>query len=746
MSTNLPRVYQKIFGELADTTTPKRIAQFGSVVAGDPLLTGNIETIQALTNWSNGWVGSTVTDRRYPTAEETTGVNKVLSQQLAYLLQKGIPEWDPDTTYYADNCYCQYGGKIWISRADNNINNIPDDGSIYWEEFKAGGGEGGKGGEVGDIIFRLLPSTDVGKHLLDGTVFPKEGMYNEFYNYISDLYSSSELSANVNIVGNLINDDNVISGFNLPGGYALLPANFQPGNDSWEIFLKVTTGDSMPDGEQNIFTFQIGDTNPQRFGLRIFIGGTNHYIQYSIGTSDSTWVTTNTQYIAEVDTTYYLRYQFTGSEYILGISTDNENFTEVTTTSSDVVQPFNVCYLGNYRDYIGGSNPFRGSIDLNECYININDARFWSGVMPSWATTEAEYQQSISTYGVCGKFVFDPASETVRLPKVTGLIEGTIDSSALGTLVEAGLPSILHTHTGTAASSGAHMHSRGTMDIQGIIQGRPNHDNTNTGALYSASGAFSFGKNTGDSISSLTTGAMTTSKYKADRVTLKASNNWTGSTSSNGAHTHTVTTESNSNVNDIYGKSSTVQPQTIKGYLYIIVGTSATMDIPVDVSQIANDLAATQAQLANKANTSLSNLGTTASKNLDGQPINSTVTLASDVTWNTSSHSDAKSYSVSSYLPNDGQNYEIMIRSSATTTSTSGKMILVGVYSDIITTQTYICRCKTRSSSTVNCAGTVILPVGTGRKIYVNGCGSDANADGTYSIVCVGYRRIGTNE
>lgn len=740
MSTNLPRVYQKIFGELADTTTPKRIAQFGSVVSGDPLLTGNIETIQALANWSNGWVGSTVTDRRYPTAEETTGVNKVLSQQLAYLLQKGIPEWDPDTTYYADNCYCQYGGKIWISRADNNTDNTPDDGSIYWEEFKAGGGEGGKGGEVGDIIFRLLPSTDVGKHLLDGTVFPKEGMYNEFYNYISDLYSNAELSANINMVGSLTNNNNVISGFN-SNDYALLPVNFQPGSDSWEIFLKVTTDSLTSAVEQDIIAFQIGNTSAQRFGLRIYINASN-YIEYSIGTSASAWVGVNTQYIAQPNTTYYLKYQFTGSEYILGISTDNETFTEIATTSSDVVQTFSVCHIGTYTDFDGVWRSFGGSIDLNECYIDVDDVRYWSGVTPSWAATEAEYQQAISTYGVCGKFVFDPTNETVRLPKVTGLIEGTIDSSALGTLVEAGLPSILHTHTGTAASSGAHTHSRGTMDITGTIQGRPNHDGTNTGGLYSASGAFSFGKNTGDKISSLTTGNMSTSKYNADKVTLKASNSWSGSTSENGAHTHTVTTNSNSSVNDIYGKSSTVQPQTIKGYLYIIVGTSATMDIPVDVSEIANDLAATQAQLANRANISLSNLGITASKNLDGQPIDSTITLASNVVYD-NSHGN-KVYSLANYLPSDNYVYAVTLRANVTTGATSGNFVGVTVKGDLSNTDHYITQAQTRAAAAITTRGEITLPIGVGRQITVTGSTS-ASANGTYTLAAIGYRRMGTN-
>lgn len=728
MSTNLPRVYQKIFGELADTTTPKRIAQFGSVVSGDPLLTGNIETIQALVNWSNGWVGSTVTDRRYPTAEETTGVNKVLSQQLAYLLQKGIPEWDPDTTYYADNCYCQYGGKIWISRADNNTDNTPDDGSIYWEEFKAGGGEGGKGGEVGDIIFRLLPSTDVGKHLLDGTIFPKEGMYNEFYNYISDLYSNAELSANINMVGSLTNNNNVISGFN-SNDYALLPVNFQPGNSSWEIFLKITTG-TLLTTEENIFSFTIGTNNTGRYGLRLLIEPTNHYLDYTLGTSTTAWVSGSTQYIMSANTEYYLKFRFTGTEYIVGISTDNESFIETSVTNSDVVQPFAKCYLGTWTDYQGQWKYFNGSIDLNECYIDVDGVRYWSGVAPSWATTEAEYQQAISTYGVCGKFVFDSINETVRLPKVTGLIEGTIDSSALGTLIEAGLPSILHTHTGTAASSGAHTHTRGTMNITGTVNiGYGTSGGAISGAFYNTT---------------TTCNEQQGMSSASKRVGFRASDSWTGSTSENGAHTHTITTGNNSSVNSIYGKSSTVQPQTIKGYLYIIVGTSATMDIPVDVSQIANELAATQTQLANRASIDFSNVLNTSTKCIDGQWIYSNVALASSVVWNNVDHSAPKYYSVANYLPNDNYNYEMIIRAEGTTGATSGNTIVIGIRSDIITTQMFACRTRTRAASSVNCAGTIIVPVGSARSINVNGT-SDSSADGTYTLTALGYRRIGTN-
>ena len=46
--------------------------------------------------------------------------------------------------------------------------------------------------------------------------------------------------------------------------------------------------------------------------------------------------------------------------------------------------------------------------------------------------------------------------------------------------------------------------------------------------------------------------------YTSKTANFKASRSWSGSTSSNGAHTHTMTTGNASN--GTYGKSSTVQP------------------------------------------------------------------------------------------------------------------------------------------------------------------------------------------
>ena len=194
----------------------------------------------------------------------------------------------------------------------------------------------------------------------------------------------------------------------------------------------------------------------------------------------------------------------------------------------------------------------------------------------SYFTTEANWQNSVRSYGVCAKFVYDSNENTVRLPKVTGLVEGTLDVNALGNLIQAGLPAL----NGTTSSTGNHTHSRGTMDIKGTF----------VGECKKGTGAFS--------TKSTTAASPSGSDTASNEITFQASKNWTGSTSSNGAHTHTVSV---SDSKGIVGRSATVQPQTVKGFLYIVIATSAKTNIQVNINNIATDL-------NSKANKDFSNI------------------------------------------------------------------------------------------------------------------------------------------
>lgn len=144
------------------------------------------------------------------------------------------------------------------------------------------------------------------------------------------------------------------------------------------------------------------------------------------------------------------------------------------------------------------------------------------------------------------------------------------------------------------------------------------------------------------------------------------------------------------------------------------------------------------------ANTTLSNLSSTSSTNFDGQWVSSFLNIASSVTWKT--NTAVATYSLANYLPNDNYNYEVLFVGTAATGSTSGNFVTIGLNSDLIDNGEIIsmCEARTRTTSTVENRGNAIIPIGTGRWIKQYSSSSN-NANGTYSLWALAYRRIGTN-
>lgn len=90
-----------------------------------------------------------------------------------------------------------------------------------------------------------------------------------------------------------------------------------------------------------------------------------------------------------------------------------------------------------------------------------------------------------------------------------------------------------HTHTAGTGSAGNHSHTRGSMNITGSVS----FDGDNA---HGSSGALSLSKRSEIGYQRITTaGTMTKG------ISLNASSGWTGSTSTTGAHTHSVTVDSN---------------------------------------------------------------------------------------------------------------------------------------------------------------------------------------------------------
>ena len=142
-------------------------------------------------------------------------------------------------------------------------------------------------------------------------------------------------------------------------------------------------------------------------------------------------------------------------------------------------------------------------------------------------------------------------------------LQGSSNTITPGTSIEPGLPNVEHIHWISTAddglghkitvnSNGNHTHTRGSMNITGTTFGE-------NAALYdtSYSGAFYRGTETNRA-------GVGKTDYDNNLVYFDASRTWTGSTSSNGNHTHTLsggTQVSNIRASQpIYGRSNTVQP------------------------------------------------------------------------------------------------------------------------------------------------------------------------------------------
>ena len=104
--------------------------------------------------------------------------------------------------------------------------------------------------------------------------------------------------------------------------------------------------------------------------------------------------------------------------------------------------------------------------------------------------------------------------------------------------------------------------------------------------------------------------------------------------------------------------------------------------------------------------------------------------------------SDLPAIDVSSYLPNDSYNYELLIVGAVTTGASSGNQTRIILQSSIMTEYIYVVSAQTRASSAVTAYGNCILPVGSDRNVYVMGYSSNT---GSVSVYLKGYRRIGTN-
>lgn len=118
----LQRYHQKVFGSTAEA---EQISKFGSLQNGTPATysgaTVTPDLIQELDNYLSGWFGAIMANNS-PTVEDFNAICYLFTYQVAYLLEKGIPEWCKDTTYYIGSVVSNSSGDLYRSIVDDNLN------------------------------------------------------------------------------------------------------------------------------------------------------------------------------------------------------------------------------------------------------------------------------------------------------------------------------------------------------------------------------------------------------------------------------------------------------------------------------------------------------------------------------------------------------------------------------------------------------------------------------------------------
>jgi hypothetical protein len=114
----LTRYNQKIFGATGPTGV---LGQFGSFAAGSPTYTNDPDDIQALTAYGQG-LGAALINNAPPAIQDINALSYLITRQLAYCFQNGIPEWNAETEYHTGSLVTDAAGNIYKSVANTNVN------------------------------------------------------------------------------------------------------------------------------------------------------------------------------------------------------------------------------------------------------------------------------------------------------------------------------------------------------------------------------------------------------------------------------------------------------------------------------------------------------------------------------------------------------------------------------------------------------------------------------------------------
>lgn len=263
----------------------------------------------------------------------------------------------------------------------SNPNYIDD---IHWQEIKMGGGGGLN---LFDIIHKdhILSYNEkfglelLGEYVYKNAVAGTRYGYPDFYNKVVAEYNDPNntdkeayISSNITKVGDIKDIKGVVSDFS-SSKYFYTNKILNVENNPFEIIIKIKTGNNVS-STQTIISGNTSTTNPPML-IRIESGKLRIWFSSNLSSHDIVNGTVGT-YTLATETDYYIKIEWTTIQYIISISTDNQNYTQdITVNSTTAINSTQKLYFAIYQT----SYPFLGSFDLNKTKITINNQLYWQG-------------------------------------------------------------------------------------------------------------------------------------------------------------------------------------------------------------------------------------------------------------------------------------------------------------------------------------------------------------------------------
>lgn len=166
-----------------------------------------------------------------------------------------------------------------------------------------------------------------------------------------------------------IDSNGIASGFNSRNGIQI--GSFKPGSSPWEIGCLLTTGSDV-----STSTIAFGSMNSTDYKCPLF-GYISGKWRMLLSSNGSSWnlAADLTNGLVSPNTTYFVKFVFTGSRYILFV----DDIPVIVLDSSTTIYQGGVVGFGNNMYSTSSQSYFNGTIDISKCYIKINGEYWWTG-------------------------------------------------------------------------------------------------------------------------------------------------------------------------------------------------------------------------------------------------------------------------------------------------------------------------------------------------------------------------------